>query len=650
MDANSPKAELTIALAGNANVGKSVLFNHMTHSSQTIGNWPGKTVERAEGHLIHRGYSIKVIDLPGIYSLSTYSLEEIVSREYIARGKPDLVIDVIDASVLERNLFFTLQLIELDRPMIIALNQMDLARKKGVKIDPTKLEKILGIPVIQTVATKATGVSELLDRALDAVKGGINTKPLLIRYGAEVEETISTVESLLTKIESPYPQRWLAIKLLEGDPVILSEIMKIDSSIPSKADAAIKKIERLHGEPASLTMVSERYTVANRIAGECQEIIKPHEPNLSERLEDLTIHRIWGYPIMAAVVSLSMLAIFSFGNLTSNLLSGFLNGFKPILEAALGTGPVGALIWDGLIQGLIAVATIALPYLVPFYILLAMLEDSGYLARIAFLMDSVMHKMGLHGKAFIPMILGYGCNVPACLGCRIMETPKERELAAFVATMIPCAARTVVILGVVGAYLGLPWVFLLYAFNLVVVFALGRVAFKMFVGESAGLIMEMPSYRVPSSKVLTKQTWFRIKDFIYIAFPLIVMGSIALEGLKIIGVLDPLAQAMSPVTVGWLGLPVITGIVLILGILRKELTLIMLASLAGTTNIAAIMSPVQMIVFTLVVMFYIPCVSTIAALVKEFGYRKAAYITLFEIAFATLIGGLALRVIGLAMW
>ena len=294
-------------------------------------------------------------------------------------------------------------------------------------------------------------------------------------------------------------------------------------------------------------------------------------------------------------------------------------------------------------EGIIANVTIALPYIIPFYLILYTLEDSGYLARIAFLTDTLMHKIGLHGKAFIPIMLGYGCNVPACLGCRIMETERERFLAAFVVTLIPCAARTVVILGLVGAFLGMKWALTLYIINLAIVFLLGRLAFKILPGEPTALIMEMPDYRIPHLETIIKQTWFRLKEFLEISFPLIIVSSIIIKLVEIYGLLKPLSQALSPVTVSWLGLPEITGVTLIFGILRKELTLIMLASLLGTTNFQSVLTPLQMFVFTLVVMLYVPCIATIAACTKEFGWKKAFAITMIEISFAILVGGLANR-------
>jgi ferrous iron transport protein B len=638
------KRKLVIALAGNANVGKSVIFNYLTGLHQHIGNWPGKTVERAEGTLHFKGYTIDIVDLPGIYSLSTYSLEELISRKYIAVERPDIVINVVDASVLERNLFFTLQLIELETPMIVALNQMDMAKKKGIKIDVEKLEKLLGVPVIPTVATKGIGVFKLLEKAIEIIEKGQNMKHVQVKYGGEVEERIQKLTEMVEKIQFWYPPRYTAIKLLEGDEEIAREISKIDKKIVLTAEKLAKEIQNLHGHACSTVITSERYEVAGCIAREAQKLVSPIKPTIEERLHAYTTHKLIGYPLMILSLLLMFYFIFTFGAYTSEVLGNFLYGLKPFFESLFGTETMGKLIWGGPIEGLIAGVTIALPYIIPFYIILYILEDSGYLSRMAFLMDNVMHQIGLHGKAFIPMMLGYGCNVPACLGCRIMETERERLLAAFVTTLVPCAARTVIILGLVGKFLGIHWALTLYIFDLLVIFALGRLAFRTLPGEPTALIMEMPDYKLPHLKTVLKQTWFRLAEFIKIAFPLIILGSFAVKSAEVLGLLEPIATALSPITVGWLGLPPITGITLIFGVLRKELTLIMLASILGT-NFAQVLTPVQMVVFTLVAMFYIPCIATIAALVKEFGWKKALWITVLEIVFAICLGGVALRVL-----
>jgi ferrous iron transport protein B len=643
------KKKLLIALAGNANVGKSVIFNHLTGLHQHIGNWPGKTVERAEGTLYFKGYTIDIVDLPGIYSLSTYSLEELVSRKYIAVERPDVVINVVDASVLERNLFFTLQLMELETPMVIALNQMDIAKSKGIKVDVKKLEKLLGAPVMPTVAIKGVGIDKLLEKVIETVEKKQVKKQPQVTYGEEVETKIGRLMEKMKDVQLVYPQRYAAIKLLEGDEEIEREIQRVNPKIITAAKKLAGEIECIHGHCCATVMTSERYEAAGCIARASQQLVSPIKPTKVERLHSFTTHRVTGYLTLILSLLVIFYSIFTFGDFTSGLLSDLLYGLEPFFASVFGTGIVGSLVWGGVMEGLIAGITIVLPYIVPFYLILYFLENSGYLSRIAFLMDNVMHKMGLHGKAFIPMMLGFGCNVPACLGCRIMETQRERLLAAFVVTLVPCAATTVIILGLVGDYLGIQWALALYLFNLAIIFVLGRLAFKVVPGEPTALIMEMHDYRWPHMKTILKQTWFRVAEFIKIAFPLIIVGSLVLKLADVAGWLEIVGSVFSPVTVVWLGLPAITGITLIFGVLRKELSLVMLATLLGTSNFALVLTPVQMIVFTLVAMLYIPCIATIAALVRDFGWKKASFITVFEIVFAILIGGIAMRLLTLAM-
>ncbi|MEM3653361.1 MAG: ferrous iron transport protein B, partial [Candidatus Bathyarchaeia archaeon] len=511
------KKKLLIALAGNANVGKSVIFNYLTGLHQHIGNWPGKTVEKAEGTLHFKGYIIDIIDLPGIYSLSAYSLEEQISRRYIAIEKPDVVINVIDASVLERNLYFTLQLIELETPMVIALNQMDVAKRKGIEIDIKKLEKLLGIPVIPTIAIKGVGLFQLLEEAIEVVEKGQMIKRNLMKFGKEIEERIDKLTKTIEDAHFLYPPRYTAIKLLEGDEEIENEVTKFDPQIVFMAKKLVKEIEDLHGHSCSTVITAERYEIAGRIAREVQKLVTPIKPKLVERIHNITTHKVAGYFIMASLLLSIFYFIFNIGGYISDLLNKLFYNIEPLLYGFFGPRAIGELAWSTM-EGIIAGTTIALPYIIPFYIMLYILEDSGYLSRVAFLMDNLMHKIGLHGKAFIPLILGYGCNVPACLGCRIMETERERILAVFVTTLIPCAARTVIILGLVGKYLGIEWALALYIFDLIVIFILGRFAFKILPGEPTALIMEMHDYKIPHLVTVLKQTWFRLLEFIKIAF------------------------------------------------------------------------------------------------------------------------------------
>lgn len=636
--------KLTIALAGNANVGKSVIFNELTGLHQHVGNWPGKTVERAEGTLSFKGYTVDVLDLPGIYSLSTYSIEELVSREYIAVEQPDVLVNVVDASILERNLFFTLQLLELEPRMVIALNQVDLAESKGIRVDAEKLSNLLGVPVIPTVAVKGLGLEELMSVVVE-VADQERKPPAFIAYGPEVESRIEELTEAVGNLDTPYPSRWIAIKLMEGDDEITRLVYKFESSLQYLVRRLVEEIEEIHGHDMGSIIASERYTVASRFAAEVMTHFESKR-TLGDRLDEVTSHPVLGYFFMVAVILAVFYAIFNFGDYVVGLMEEAFGALRMMYDASFGVGPIAAFVWDGLIEGVVAGVTIALPFIVPFYIALSVLEDSGYLARIAFLMDSAMHRIGLHGKGFIPLMLGFGCNVPACLGCRIMETERERLICAFVASMVPCAARSIVIMGLVAEYVSFEWAAVLYLLDFALIFILGRVAFKAVPGEPMGLIMEIPPYRMPSIKVTAQRTWFRLKAFVYEAFPIIVAGNLVILVASMVGLLDLVQNALKPVTVLWLGLPAATGVVLIFGILRKELTLILLASLLKPSGLS-VLTPVQMFVFAFVVMVYVPCIATIAVLVKEFGYKRAAIISLSEIGVAIALGGVILRVITL---
>ena len=414
---------ITIALAGNANVGKSVLFNQLTGSSQIVGNWPGKTVERAMGTLSFEGQQITIVDLPGIYSFSTFGMEEMVSREYVAMEHPDVVINVVDAAVLERNLFFTLQLIEMEAPLVICLNQVDVAKNKGIIIDAKKLEQALGVPVVPTVAIRGEGIYELTKTALDVARTCHSNKRH-VRYGAEIEERIYKLDQTIQNedLGLNYPSRWVSIKLLENDPEIKKLVASKSEDIIKISEAMAAEISSIHGEPCFAVIASERYSVANKIAGEAQQQSEI-KTTFSEKLDWVATHKVYGYLMSAAVLGGLLLWTFFVGNFLSNLISTYVTSLVQPLDPKL-SGSLLGIVWNGVWGGVDAGLTLVVPFVIPFYFLLAMVEDSGLLTRVAFMMDSAMHKIGLHGKALIPIILGYGCNVPAI---RRAESWKQDE-------------------------------------------------------------------------------------------------------------------------------------------------------------------------------------------------------------------------------
>lgn len=636
---------LTIALAGNANVGKSVIFNELTGSNQIIGNWPGKTVERAEGKLHFKDHDIDVIDLPGIYSFSTFSMEEIVSREYIAFQKPDVVINVVDAAVLERNLFFTLQLKEMAVPMVVCVNQVDIARQKGIIIDTEKLQAALGVPVVATVAVRGEGLHELMERATEVAQNKFKNKITTIKYGEEVENRIKKLTELIEfkNIQPGYPSRWIAIKLLENDPEIKKLVESKSKDIIRYAHDLAGEIENIHQEPSFAVIASERYSLANKITGGAQ-VQKDIKTTFSEKLDKIVTHRVLGYVTSVLVIGGLLLWTFVVGTEFSGILADALSFFQPVDPQV--SGPLIAILWNGVFGGIVAGVTLIIPFVIPFYLMLSAIENSGILTRVAFMMDSAMHKIGLHGKALIPMILGYGCNVPAIDSTRILETRRERLLASFAITFAPCAARTIIILGLVAIFVNVWWALALYAIDILLIFILGRIALKVAPGESTGLIMEMHSFKVPSLKLAAKQTWTRTKSLIYLVFPIYIVGSALIQALYAFGILEPVSNFMAPLTVWWLGLPVFAGVLLIFGIIRKEFILLMLVALFGA-DLAGVLTPVQFIVLALIGMLYIPCLSTITILAKEFGWKAASYISLANFATAIIVGGIAFRLLTL---
>uniref|UniRef100_A0A7C3N8T0 Ferrous iron transport protein B n=1 Tax=Candidatus Methanomethylicus mesodigestus TaxID=1867258 RepID=A0A7C3N8T0_9CREN len=629
--------QLVLSLVGNPEVGKSTLFNSITG----LNYWTGKTFETKEGILSYKGRRFKVIDLPGVYSLSSYSYEELITRNFILSGESDAIINVVDASSLERNLYLTIQLLEMGAPVIVALNFVEVAQRKGIKIDSDELSRSLGVPVVEINAITGRGIDDLIERFASSLP----SKSKRIAYGKEVESAICELrdEIIGRRIALPpkYEPEWVAIKLLEGD----EEIAKKIDGLPLMEEKVVSlrsEIERIHGESASTVISSERYFASNKSVLRSTSPIKV-PVSRAQRLDELLTHRIFGYLFLVLIMGVMFTAIFAFGGYLSALIDGGFEIASQMVAAALEMiDPLlSALIVNGLLFGIGAALSIALPYIATFYMAISILEDSGYLPRAAYLLDSLMHKIGLHGKAFIPMILGYGCSVPACIGCRLMETRKERLILGSLVVLIPCSARTVIILGVAGQYLGILAALAIYALDIVIVLGIGRILFKSIPGESVGLIMEIPKLRRISPKIVLKRTWFNTKDFVSFCLPLIVVGSIIIELARFLGLIEGALYAMSPVTVGILGLPVAAGIAMIFGLLRKELALIMLATYVGTTDFSLIMTPLQMAVFTIVMVLYVPCIATIGVLMREYGNKNAAYIIALDLAIALAVGALA---------
>ncbi|MHA1728363.1 MAG: ferrous iron transport protein B [Promethearchaeota archaeon] len=656
-DTSNELNHIKIALAGNPNVGKSVIFNTLTGLSQVIGNWPGKTVSKAEGKARFENYVFEIIDLPGIYSLSTYSLEEIISREFIINEKPDYIINVIDSNHLERNLFFTLQLLLLGRPVIVSLNQYDILTKQGYEIDIKKIEELLGVPVIPAIAVHNRGLHEVLEKIIEIEEDSLDYKAKQFKFGKEIDSRIEEIMNLFQKLypSHPYTSRFAAIKLIENDESIIQtlqlgngkteEIQESNNILLEKSKELRNELEEIHGEQIYTVINSEFYNIANRITKDVEILKKTSsKQKWTEFLDYVTIHNVWGYLILAVMLFGMYSIIFTIGDWISGLIDGLVEIWEPGAISLLGGEEswVYIVLWKGLLGGMFSGIGGVLPFVFLFFLFIEILQDTGYLPRAAYLMDNFLHKIGVHGKTIIPMLLGFGCNVPAIMACRIMETEREKRRSILITSMIPCAAVATIIMGLVGKFIGLPYALLLYAVNFVAIIFIGKIMGKNEAFKESELIIELHDFRVPNFKVIAKQTFHRSKEFIFLALPLIMVLGGIMEILLAYDLLGPINSLLSPITYWFLGLPAAIGIYLLYGILRKELNLVLLELFvigSGSTMIEYL-TPIQMMVFCLVTMLYIPCMATLIVIQKEAGTKFALQILLGETILAILIAGI----------
>jgi len=634
-----------MALAGTPNVGKSAIFHQITGADVIVSNYPGTTVELTEGKVKHDKYDVRVVDLPGIYSLGAVSDDELVTRRAILEQEPDVILNIVDASNLGRSLYLTLQLIELGYPMLVVLNMQDIALKKGIKIDPQFLSMKLGVPVVPTVAIRGENVRGAFDKAIEvAMKKRLPQKVIPMGKDLEraVEELDKNIRKNLAELPLGLPTRSLGVKILEGDTHLTEALVREPGSddVLKKASKLAKDIKAQHGEPAAFRIARERHGMASIIAREATKYVTI-KPTLSEKMSEVMTRPKTGIPIMVAVFgALLLLIIYGGGFLERGLNDGWQAATSGLSSTLQNSGAIGQVLDIGLIQGIAGILSVLIPYILVFFIALAVLEDTGYLPRMAFVMDSAMHKIGLHGRAVVPMLGGFGCNVPAIMATRVLTTKRERRIASFLITMIPCSARTAVILGTVGFFLGIRYALVIYGIILALIFIVGWLLNRWLPGQVSGMIMEMPPLRRPMLRPVLYKTWLRMKRFVYIAVPLLLVGSFVIGALHVSGVLNSITGPLAPFTTGLLGLPPVAIIPLIYGFIRKEGALVLLVSIAGTPKLLTFMSPLQIFVFALVVAIYVPCIATIAVLARELGWKDAATISVGTFLLAVLVGGL----------
>ena len=539
---------IKIALAGNPNCGKTTMFNALTGSNQYVGNWPGVTVEKKEGHLKYKkGEEVIVTDLPGIYSLSPYTLEEVVSRDYILKENPDVIIDLVDATNIERNLYLTTQLIETGVPVVIALNMSDLLEKRGIQVDTDRLSMLLGCKVIKTSALKETGLKEVVDEAIKEAKKTDHKLPEAM-FSSDVESAISSVKTLLTDI-SDYEKRWYAIKLLERDEKVITEV-KLSAEDAKTVENTAKAIEEKLDNDTESIFTDERYNYIQKIVS---TTVKKREEKLtvSDKIDRIVTNRILGIPIFIAImwfvyyVSVTTVGTFV-TDWTNDVFVVSIQDFLTGVLTSLGASELLIqLIVDGIVGGVGAVVGFA-PQMVILFFFLSILEDCGYMVRIAFVMDRVFRHFGLSGKSFIPLLIGSGCGVPGIMASKTIEQDNDRRLTIMTTTFIPCGAKLPVIalLGgiicgrITGDYESAGFIAPLMYFAGIAAVLISAIILKKtkpFSGKPAPFVMELPAYHIPSLKTILMHVWERTKAFLIKAGTILVVACFVIWALSTFG-------------------------------------------------------------------------------------------------------------------
>lgn len=532
------KAPLTMALAGNPNCGKSALFNALTGIRQTTGNWPGVTVERREGRSELDGRPVRVIDLPGIYSLDADSLDEQVTRDYLLSRDADLVVNVLDACNLERNLYLTVQLLELDVPVVLALNMMDIARKRGIEIDTATLSEKLGCPVVPVVAVSKEGITELSARALAVADGG-ESGGYTLGHDESVEQAIADLAPGLGS-GSERNDRWLALKLIEGDRQVLAEL---DPKLEARIEHWQHAIAARTGEDPDIQIADTRFAHAHALAKTVQRQRGAAGGHLSDTIDRVVLSRLWGIPLFLVMMYLMFVFTINIGGAFIDVFDGvatalFVDGLGSLLNSLGAPAWMRLILADGVGAGLAVVATF-IPIIASLYIFLSALEDSGYMARAAFVMDRFMRSIGLPGKAFVPLIVGFGCNVPAVMATRTLENERERKLAILMNPFMSCGARLPVYVLFAAAFFphsGQNVVFALYLTGILIALITGLIMKRtLLAGTSTGFMMELPPYHMPKLRGVLLRTWDRVRLFLREAGRVIIVMVLILNMLSSIG-------------------------------------------------------------------------------------------------------------------
>lgn len=624
-----------IAMAGQPNLGKSTLFNLLTGLNQHVGNWPGKTVERREGDYTYEGHLYRLVDLPGTYSLTANSPEEVIAREFILRDSPSVVLAVVSAANLERSLYLVSELVCLPVRLVVVLNMMDVAEQEGIHVSAEVLESALGVPVVPMTATRAVGVRDLLEVVEQVITGERAVAPRQPEIRADHRLALDEITRQITgHVPPPYSPEWVALKLLEGDAEI-SRTMQ--AALPPQNQDAIQATLRQHDD-ALLAVASGRYEWIGQMVRAAVRRPKMGQISLTERLDHWAVHPLWGLLILAGILGLVFWLTFKIGAPIQNWLSLQVVARLAILaRQTLVNAPfwLTGLVANGIIGGVGAVITF-LPIMVIFFATFALLEDVGYMARAAYVMDNLMHLMGLHGKSFLPLFLGFGCNVPSIMGTRVVDSRPGRLLTILIAPLVPCTARMAVVAFLAPAFFGsnalyVSWGLVLFSMLALVLSGtlLSKIIFK---GQRSAFIMEMPLYHLPNTRTIGLLVWQRSMSFIKKAGTYILVMALVIWALSVLpggdlntSYLAQFGKLIEPIG-RLMGMDWRLMVALISSFPAKENAIATLGVLFGSTpntglaqTLTARFSTASALSFLVVTMLFIPCMATAAVIRQETG-------------------------------
>ncbi len=657
--ANLKGHELSVVFVGNPNCGKTSLFNIASGAHERVGNYSGVTVDAKAGHFDFEGYHFKIVDLPGTYSLTAYTPEELYVRKYIIEQHPDLIINVIDASNLERNLYLTTQLIDMDVPMIIALNMYDELRESGNKLDIEQLGILLGAPIVPTVGKTGEGVKELFHQIIEIAEGKQKTaRHIHINHGVLIEEKIERVETLVRMNPEPhhnYSARFLSIKLLENDRQVEGIIRQLDNHVQilSERDTCQREIQEEIGEDSESAITDAKYGYVQGALKETYQKVHRYNRATTKRIDAVVTHQVWGYPIFLLLMYFMFFCTFNIGQYPMDWIDAGVEWLGEIVGAWMPDGPLKDLIVDGIISGVGGVI-VFLPNIMILYAFISWMEDSGYMARAAFIMDKIMHRMGLHGKSFIPMIMGFGCNIPSIMATRTIEDRKSRLITMLIIPLMSCSARLPVYIIIIGAFFPKNSALILFCIYLIgIAFSvLMAKVFSRFIvkGESSPFVMELPPYRMPSMKSVSRHTWEKGKQYLKKMGTTILVASIVVWALSYfphhaeateeqqmeLSYIGQIGKFVEPV-IRPCGLAWKEGVALIAGVGAKEIVASTMAVLYHGDITTSGMTPLIAFSFMLFVLLYFPCIPTCIGIKNESGKWKWAG---FTILYTTLLAWL----------